>query len=106
MTTAGMWPLNSQGQLPLIGPAPRQNLATGGDNKGNEQPALLAISTLFLREHNRRAAAVAAANPMFSDEEVYQLARRWTIAVYQQIVYLEVRACVVRCAHVHVPVAR
>jgi hypothetical protein len=60
-----------------------------GDVRGNENPALTALHTLFIREHNRKARELHTANPTWTDEELYQEARRWVIAVIQHITFDE-----------------
>jgi len=60
-----------------------------GDARASEQPALAAIQTLFLREHNRLAEGLSALNPQWSDEKLYQTARRILSAVTQHITYRE-----------------
>ena len=60
-----------------------------GDARASEQPALAAIQTLFLREHNRLAEGLSALNPQWSDEKLYQTARRILSAVTQHITYHE-----------------
>jgi hypothetical protein len=60
-----------------------------GDVRGNENPALTALHTLFIREHNRRARELATLNPTWTDEELYQEARRWVIAVIQHVTFDE-----------------
>ena len=44
--------------------------------RANEQAGLTAMHTLFMREHNRLADKIAAINPLFSGEEIYQQARK------------------------------
>ncbi len=55
----------------------------------NEQASLTAMHTLFMREHNRWADQIAAANPGLSDEEIFQRARRNVVAEVQIITYQE-----------------
>eukprot|EP00877_Chromochloris_zofingiensis_P003831 jgi/Chrzof1/13449/Cz07g33180.t1 len=47
------------------------------------------MGTLFLREHNRRAAAIATANPGWTDEQIFQEARKWVIAHQQALAFNE-----------------
>jgi len=47
-----------------------------GDVRANENPLLAAVHTLFVREHNRLADEIAAENPGFNDEELYEAARK------------------------------
>ncbi len=60
-----------------------------GDERVNEQLGLTAAHTLFMREHNRWADAIAAQNSGWSDEEVYQRARKIVGAEIQHITYHE-----------------
>jgi hypothetical protein len=60
-----------------------------GDVRGNENPELCSLQVLFVREHNRLAAQIAASNPALSDEELYQRARRHVIALLQKVTYSE-----------------
>ena len=64
-------------------------LFLAGDVRANENPGLISIQTLFVREHNRLAAESSAANPRLDDEQIYQKARRIVIAELQWIVYNE-----------------
>jgi len=63
-----------------------------GDVRGNRDPELCSLHVLFVREHNRIAAQLAAANPALSDEELFQRARRRVIALLQKVTYSEVPA--------------
>lgn len=56
-----------------------------GNNRGNVTPQLVALQIMFVREHNRHASRIAAADPDATDEEIYQAARRWTIATQQRL---------------------
>jgi hypothetical protein len=60
-----------------------------GDVRANEQIGLTAMHTLFVREHNRLADEIAHKNPDYSDEQVYQIARKIVGAKIQFITYNE-----------------
>ena len=60
-----------------------------GDGRVNENPMLSVMHTVFLREHNRLAASLQTINPSWSDERIYQEAKRIVTAEYQHIVYNE-----------------
>ena len=60
-----------------------------GDIRSNEQSGLASIHTLWVREHNRLADALSAANPNWTDEDVYQRARSVVSALMQVITYNE-----------------
>ncbi|XP_068429738.1 eosinophil peroxidase-like [Clinocottus analis] len=47
-----------------------------GDERTNEHIVLTSLHTLFLREHNRLARALAALNPHWNGERLYQEARK------------------------------
>ncbi len=64
-------------------------LFSAGEFRANEHVGLTAIHTLFVREHNRLAGLIAAQNPGFSDEQIYQLARKIVNAELQVITYNE-----------------
>lgn len=85
----GSLPRNSGG-LPnaSLGQA-ADTLYLAGDIRANENPELLALHTLFVREHNRLADETAARNPSWSDEQIFQYARRLVIAELQDITYHE-----------------
>ena len=68
---------------------PNEQLFLAGDVRANENPELASIQTLFVREHNQLATAIAAANPRLSDEEIYQRARKLVIAEIQAVTYRE-----------------
>ncbi len=67
-----------------------------GDVRANEQPGLTSLHTLFVREHNRLAREIAAAEfadrdlaEASVDEEIYQRARQIVGALVQSITYNE-----------------
>jgi len=60
-----------------------------GDQRCNENPGLLAIHIIWMREHNRVARTIQCAHPEYDDETIYQEARRWVIAELQSIVVNE-----------------
>ncbi len=68
---------------------PPQALFVAGDLRVNENPALAAMHTLFVREHNRLAAELVAAHPLWNDEQVFQRARQINVAQWQAIVFNE-----------------
>lgn len=86
-----LMPLNSDG-LANANDAhifPNNQLFLAGDVRANENVELSAIHTLFVREHNQLAAAIAAANAGLTDEQVFQNARRIVVAELQVITYKE-----------------
>uniref|UniRef100_V9GVG1 Peroxinectin n=1 Tax=Hydra vulgaris TaxID=6087 RepID=V9GVG1_HYDVU len=68
---------------------PYDQLYAAGDIRSNVQPGLMALHTLFLREHNRLAQNYLYNNPMASDEEIFQKTRRLVIAELQSVTYNE-----------------
>lgn len=59
--------------------------ALGGERAGTT-PFTVAMSTLFLREHNRLAAMLEAAYPDWGDERIFQTARNINIVLLIKIV--------------------
>lgn len=64
-------------------------LFLAGDVRANENPELLSLHTVFVREHNRIAGEAALRTPSLTDEQLFQHARRIVIAELQKITYDE-----------------
>ena len=60
-----------------------------GDVRVNEHIGLVAIHTLWMRQHNRIARELAAINPHWNDEQLFQETRRIIGAQIQHITYNE-----------------
>jgi hypothetical protein len=58
-----------------------------GDSRINQNPTLSIVQILFMREHNRIAKELQKLNPQWSDEILFQEARRINIAQFQNIAY-------------------
>ncbi len=65
------------------------NVVLAGDKRAAEQPGLLSLQTLFVREHNRQASIIADKNPLMSDERIFTEARKIVTAEVQAITYNE-----------------
>ncbi len=77
------------------GPNPNFNLSgllghyIAGDHRANENVGLTAIHTVWHREHNYQAELLAAANPAWNAEQVFQAAKIIVEAEYQRLVFDE-----------------
>ncbi len=60
-----------------------------GDIRANENILLTCMHVLFLREHNRMCDVLAAENPSWDDEKLYQEAKKWVVGMEQSILYNE-----------------
>jgi hypothetical protein len=84
--------INGDGQnlLPrnAFGPAPDVSFIAG-DSRVNDNIVLTAMHTLFMREHNRLVDELATNNPSWSNEELFQRARKVVGAELQVITYYE-----------------
>ncbi len=60
-----------------------------GDVRANENPLLLSFHTVFVREHNRLCDELAEQHPDWTDEQLYQHARKMAGGFIQSIVYNE-----------------
>ncbi|XP_076248599.1 peroxidasin [Calliopsis andreniformis] len=63
------------------------NCFVAGDIRANEQVALLAMHTIWLREHNRIARLFREMNPHWNGEKIFQEARKIVGAEMQHITY-------------------
>ena len=78
--------LTSDGDLP---PLDASGFFMAGDVRANENTGLLAMQTLFIREHNFWAGAIAQSDPSLGDEEIFQQARAIVVAEIQAITFNE-----------------
>lgn len=77
--------------------APNMGQATGhtgpkfvaGDVRANENAVLTCMHTLFVREHNRQCDVLKKLHPDWTDEQLYQHARKMVSGITQAIVYEE-----------------
>ncbi|CAG2115407.1 unnamed protein product, partial [Medioppia subpectinata] len=60
-----------------------------GDQRCNQHPSLMSMHLMFLRRHNLIATSLRAVNGHWTDETLYQEARRLVIAEIQHITYNE-----------------
>lgn len=87
-TSAGdLLPWNADGLANAGGTG--DSLFLAGDVRANENVALTAMHTIWVREHNRVAAELARQQPELTDEQLYQAARAVVRAELQVITYNE-----------------
>ncbi|XP_028027075.1 uncharacterized protein LOC114240650 [Bombyx mandarina] len=87
-------PFNGKDLLPRSDSHPECKAASGycfiaGDGRASEQPALTAIHTIFLREHNRIVEGLRGVNPHWDTELLFEHARRIMAAQFTHIIYNE-----------------
>lgn len=70
-------------------PTDGEGFFLAGDIRVNEQPGLICMHTIFVREHNRIARRYTELAPQMSDEQVYLRARKWVVGMMQAITYNE-----------------
>ena len=58
-------------------------LAVLGDPRVNQNPGFLALGVVFYRWHNVQAALIHEEHPDWSDEDIFQAARRRVVATIQ-----------------------
>jgi hypothetical protein len=68
---------------------PNDQLFAAGDVRANENVELTALQTLFVRNHNLIASELQQEHPAWSDEQLYQEARKINIAEEQYINYTQ-----------------
>ncbi|XP_063782342.1 dual oxidase 2-like [Pseudophryne corroboree] len=74
---------------PSTGQTGDQGIYSFGNAMANESPFLQAESLVWFWYHNYMAQKFAESNPEWSDEDLFQSARKWVIAVFQNIVFYE-----------------
>jgi hypothetical protein len=68
---------------------PESSLFAAGDVRANENVELTVLQTLFVRNHNLLANQLHQLHPTWTDEQLFQEARKINIAEYQNIVFNE-----------------
>ncbi|NXV54229.1 DUOX2 oxidase, partial [Uria aalge] len=92
----GSLPRETDGRVPMwkaLDPSTGQGGPWGiydlGSAWGNENRFLQAESIAWFRYHNHRATELAQMHPNWTDEDLFQHARKWVIATFQSIVLYE-----------------
>ncbi|XP_044731153.1 dual oxidase 2-like [Chrysoperla carnea] len=100
----GLWPEKNTMGLPMANPPPPTHHGKFtkdhklfnvtrffklGNPRGNENPYLLTFGVIWFRWHNFLAKCLTKRNPDWSDERIFNEARKWTIASQQQIIFYE-----------------
>jgi len=78
-----------EGGMSNSGPLPETAMYVTGDTRGNENVELTALQALFLDNHNMIANELAKLNPTWTDQQLFDEARKINIAEYQSIIYNE-----------------
>lgn len=93
-SAGGLLPFNGAGVGGVGAVLPNEPSAdprfhAAGDVRANENPLLLALHCVWVREHNRWAGLFAAAFPLWGDQDLYDHARQAVVAAQQKITYEE-----------------
>lgn len=91
------YPMRNKKRAPLINQMPAHHLKMKtaermfllGDPRTNQNPIILAFGILFYRWHNVLAERIHSQHPDWSDEEIFQRARRLVIASLQNVFLYE-----------------
>jgi peroxidase len=85
-------PYNTVGlTMDVFGPADQESLFAAGDARANENIALIAMHTIWVREHNRLCNELVRTHPEWAgqDEMLFQHARRRVVGTQQHILFDE-----------------
>lgn len=85
----GLLPFNTEGFANASAGQPAESLFLAGDVRANENAALTAMHTLWVREHNYWASVIGNADDTLDDEAIYQAAKTMVTAELQAITYNE-----------------
>ncbi len=85
----GLLPFNTGGFENASAGQPAESLFLAGDVRANENAALTAMHTLWVREHNYWASLIGLADNSLDDEAIYQAAKTIVTAELQAITYNE-----------------
>ncbi|KAL3886203.1 hypothetical protein ACJMK2_026212 [Sinanodonta woodiana] len=90
-TAPNLLPKDTNNAANCILPASDANVKCflAGDVRVNQNSALISIHTIFMREHNKIAAGLEALNNGWSDQIIYDEARKIVGAMLQHITYKE-----------------
>ena len=72
-----------------VSAARRRTLFAFGGDRANSVPQTAMMNTLYLREHNRLAQLIEAANPKWDDDRVFETTRNAVIVIFIKIVVEE-----------------
>ncbi|XP_056428537.1 dual oxidase 1-like isoform X2 [Hyla sarda] len=74
---------------PSTGNTGSDGIYSFGNAMGNESPFIQAVGLVWFRYHNYIAEKLSEEHSDWTDEVLFQNARKWVIAVYQNIVFYE-----------------